>query len=129
REKAQPTRPSEKMSPAPEREPSREENLQSPEKEENKEGYTMAEERILVVDDDPSLLTLLKMRLHSMGFIVTAVGSGALALSRVQEEPFDFAILDLRLPDADGLDLMEELHQSQAGLPILILTAHGCIPN
>ncbi|MCA9498800.1 MAG: sigma-54 dependent transcriptional regulator [Nitrospirales bacterium] len=89
----------------------------------------MADERILVVDDDPSLLTLLKMRLDSMGFVVTACGSGGDALSRVQEDPYDFAILDLRLPDADGLDLMEELHQHQTNLPILILTAHGCIPN
>ena len=89
----------------------------------------MADERILVVDDDPSLLTLLKMRLHSMGFVVTACGSGGDALARAQEEPYDFAILDLRLPDADGLELMDELHQYQANLPVLILTAHGCIPN
>lgn len=89
----------------------------------------VAEERILVVDDDQSLLTLLKMRLHAMGFAVTTCGSGGDALSRAQEEPYDFAILDLRLPDADGLDLMEELHQHQTNLPVLILTAHGCIPN
>ncbi len=89
----------------------------------------MADERILVVDDDPSLLTLLKMRLHSMGFAVTTCGSGGDALSRAQEEPFDFAILDLRLPDSDGLDLMENILQHQSNLPVLILTAHGCIPN
>ena len=89
----------------------------------------MAEERILVVDDDPSLLTLLKMRLHAMGFSVTACGSGGDALTHAQEEPYDFAILDLRLPDTDGLDLMEELHHHQTNLPVLILTAHGCIPN
>ncbi|MDH5565023.1 MAG: response regulator, partial [Nitrospirota bacterium] len=89
----------------------------------------MSDERILVVDDDSSLLTLLKMRLRSMGFVVTACGSGVDALSHAQEEPYDFAIVDLRLPDADGLDLMEELHQHQTNLPVLILTAHGCIPN
>jgi two-component system response regulator GlrR len=89
----------------------------------------MSDERILVVDDDPSLLTLLKMRLHSMGFAVTACGTGKDALNRAKEDPYDFAILDLRLPDVDGLDLMEELHQHQTQLPVLILTAHGCIPN
>jgi len=89
----------------------------------------MSDERILVVDDDPSLLTLLKMRLHSMGFAVTACGTGEDALNHAQEDPYDFAILDLRLPDVDGLDLMEELHQHQTQLPVLILTAHGCIPN
>ena len=89
----------------------------------------MSDERILVVDDDPSLLTLLQMRLKSMGFVVTPCGTGRDALSRAQEEAFDFAILDLRLPDSDGLGLMEELHHLHSGLPVLILTAHGCIPN
>ena len=89
----------------------------------------MADERILVVDDDPSLLTLLQMRLKSMGFAVTPCGTGEDALTRAHEETFDFAILDLRLPDLDGLGLMEELHLLHSGLPVLILTAHGCIPN
>lgn len=89
----------------------------------------MSDERILVVDDDPSLLTLLKMRLKSMGFTVTACGTGEDALTRAQEESFDFAILDLRLPDLDGLGLMEELHLLHSNLPVLIITAHGCIPN
>lgn len=89
----------------------------------------MADERILVVDDDPSLSTLLKMRLKSMGFAVTVCGTGEDALSRAQEETFDFAILDLRLPDLDGVGLMEELHLLHANLPVLIVTAHGCIPN
>ena len=89
----------------------------------------MSDERILVVDDDNSLLTLLKMRLNSMGFVVTACGTGEDALHCAQEDPYDFAILDLRLPDVDGLDLMEELRQHQTNLPVLILTAHGCIPN
>jgi two-component system, NtrC family, response regulator GlrR len=89
----------------------------------------MADERILVVDDDQGLLTLLQMRLRSMGFSVAPCGTGGAALVLAQEEPFDFAILDLRLPDLDGLELMEELHQHQANLPVLILTAHGCIPN
>ena len=89
----------------------------------------MADERILVVDDDPSLLTLLQMRLKSMGFAVTPCGTGEDALSRAHEETFDFAILDLRLPDLDGLGLMEELHLLHSSLPVLIVTAHGCIPN
>ncbi|MCA9473071.1 MAG: sigma-54 dependent transcriptional regulator [Nitrospirales bacterium] len=89
----------------------------------------MSDERILVVDDDPSLLTLLQMRLKSMGFVVTPCGTGRDALTRAQEEAFDFAILDLRLPDSDGLGLMEELHHLHSELPVLILTAHGCIPN
>ena len=89
----------------------------------------MADERILVVDDDHSILTLLQMRLRSMGFAVSPCASGQDALALAKEESFDFAILDLRLPDTDGLELMDELHQQQSNLPVLILTAHGCIPN
>ena len=89
----------------------------------------MADERILVVDDDPSLLTLLQMRLKSLGYAVTSCGTGEAALNRAHEEPYDFAILDLRLPDLNGLGLMEELHLLDSNLPVLILTAHGCIPN
>ncbi len=89
----------------------------------------MADERILVVDDDPSLLTLLQMRLKSLGYAVTPCETGKAALNRAHDEPYDFAILDLRLPDLDGLGLMEELHLLDSNLPILILTAHGCIPN
>jgi len=89
----------------------------------------MPDERVLVVDDDTSLLTLLHMRLKSMGFAVTACETGGDALRRVQEEAFDFAILDQRLPDLDGLGLMDKIHSQQASLPVLILTAHGCIPD
>ena len=48
----------------------------------------MPDERILVVDDDPGLLTLLKMRLHSMGFVVTGCGTGEDALNCAQEDPY-----------------------------------------
>ncbi len=88
-----------------------------------------ASERILVVDDDEGLLTLLKMRLSSLGYDVTTSPNGQSALAGTTEEPFDFAVLDVRLPDMDGIELMEELLHRNPTLPILILTAHGCIPD
>lgn len=90
---------------------------------------TMAQERILVVDDDEGLLTLLRMRLAAQGFSVETCSTGKSAIAKAQEELFDFVILDFRLPDCNGLKVMEELLLIHASLPVLILTAHGCIPD
>lgn len=90
---------------------------------------TLVQERILVVDDDEGLLTLLRMRLAAQGFSVVTCANGKSAIARVQEELFDFAILDFRLPDYNGLKVMEELLLLHSSLPVLILTAHGCIPD
>ncbi|MBI3809296.1 MAG: sigma-54-dependent Fis family transcriptional regulator [Nitrospirae bacterium] len=89
----------------------------------------MVQERILVVDDDPGLLQLLKMRLTAMGFAVTACTTGEEAIAVARREVFDLAVTDLRLPDRDGLAVMEELRLIHPSLPVLILTAHGSIPN
>jgi two-component system response regulator GlrR len=89
----------------------------------------MEQERILVVDDDEGLLHLLKMRLSAMGFIVTPCTTGQDALTAAKRETFDIAITDLRLRGEDGLEVTEELLRTQPGLPVIILTAHGSIPN
>src|ERR1700757_3870322 len=89
----------------------------------------MTQERILVVDDDQGLLQLLKMRLGAMGFAVTSCDNGEEAIALARQEVFDLAITDLRLPDRNGLTVMEELLHIHPALPILILTAHGSIPN
>lgn len=89
----------------------------------------MEQERILVVDDDEGLLHLLRMRLSALGFSVTPCTGGRDALTAARQETFDIAITDLRLRAEDGLALTEELMQLQPGLPVIILTAHGSIPN
>ena len=89
----------------------------------------MEQERILLIDDDEGLLHLLKMRLSAMGFIVTPCTAGQDALDAAKREIFDIAITDLRLRGEDGLDVTEELLRTQPGLPVIILTAHGSIPN
>ncbi len=89
----------------------------------------MEQERILVVDDDEGLLHLLRMRLSALGFSVTPCTTGSDALVAARQETFDIAITDLRLRAEDGLVLTEELLQIQPGLPVIILTAHGSIPN
>jgi two-component system response regulator GlrR len=89
----------------------------------------MVQERILVVDDDEGLLQLLTMRLSAMGFDVTTCTTGEEALAVAKREVFDLALTDLRLPDRDGLSVLEELRLIHPDLPVLLLTAHGSIPS
>ncbi|MFY4728269.1 sigma-54-dependent transcriptional regulator, partial [Nitrospira sp. BLG_2] len=89
----------------------------------------MEQENILVVDDDEGLLHLLKMRLSAMGFTVTPCTTGQDAVGAAKKTMFNLAITDLRLRGEDGLDVTEELLRSHPGLPVIILTAHGSIPN
>jgi two-component system, NtrC family, response regulator GlrR len=89
----------------------------------------MEKEHILVVDDEEGLLHLVKMRLTAMGFAVTACTSGRDAIAAARKDRFDLAIADLRLGNEDGLDVTEELLRIHPGLPVIILTAHGSIPN
>ena len=89
----------------------------------------MEKEHILVVDDEEGLLHLVKMRLTAMGFAVTGCTTGREALAVAKNTRFDLAITDLRLGNEDGLDVTEGLLRIHPGLPIIILTAHGSIPN
>jgi len=89
----------------------------------------MEKEHILIVDDEEGLLHLVKMRLTAMGFAVTGCTTGRDALAAAKNARFDLAITDLRLGNEDGLDVTEELLRIHPGLPVIILTAHGSIPN
>ncbi|MBL8075021.1 MAG: sigma-54-dependent Fis family transcriptional regulator [Nitrospira sp.] len=86
-------------------------------------------ENILVIDDDEGLLHLLKMRLSAMGFSVTPCTTGQEAVEATKQTTFNLAITDLRLRSENGLDVTEALLRNQPGLPVIILTAHGSIPN
>lgn len=84
---------------------------------------------LLLVDDDPSLLKLLGMRLTSEGFNVTTAESGQEALRRLTRERIDLVISDLRMDEMDGMALFNEIQKHQPGMPVIILTAHGSIPD
>ncbi|GAB7203732.1 hypothetical protein OS21_02210 [Dickeya oryzae] len=84
---------------------------------------------LLLVDDDPSLLKLLGMRLTSEGFTVITATSGQEALRLLLREKIDLVISDLRMDEMDGLALFAEIQKSQPGMPVIILTAHGSIPE
>ena len=85
--------------------------------------------RILVVDDDPSLLRLLDIRLQSAGYVVDTAESGSAALSHMERVVPDAVITDLKMNGMDGLGLLRELQRRRPGLPVLLLTAHGTIPD
>lgn len=84
-------------------------------------------ENILIVDDDISLLKVLKMRLEAEKYRVTDVSNGPDALSAVKDVFFDLAIIDYQLKDETGIDLMESLNRIDPDLPVIILTAYGTI--
>ncbi|WP_034916396.1 MULTISPECIES: two-component system response regulator GlrR [Erwinia] len=84
---------------------------------------------LLLVDDDPSLLKLLGMRLASEGFNVQTAHSGPEALKTLTRDKIDLVISDLRMDEMDGLALFGEIQRQQPGMPVIILTAHGSIPE
>ena len=84
---------------------------------------------ILLVDDDPDLLKLLSMRLTAAGYRVSPVASAEAALARMAIEPPQLVLSDVRLPDKDGLALFGEIHARHPSLPVILLTAHGTIPD
>ncbi len=85
--------------------------------------------KILLVDDDAGLLKLLSLRLEAAGFSIQTVDSGAKALIKLTGFQPHLMITDLRMDDMDGLTLFTKAHQKYPLLPVIILTAHGSIPD
>jgi len=85
--------------------------------------------KILLVDDDPGLLRLLSIRLKSTGYVVDAVDSANKALVRLPTFQPHVVITDLRMDGMDGMSLFEFIHERYPALPVIILTAHGTIPD
>lgn len=85
--------------------------------------------RLLLVDDDKSLLRLLTIRLEGEGYSVTAVEDGQAALRKIRSEDFDVVLSDLRMPGLDGLSLFEEIMGVRKDIPVILMTAHGTISD
>jgi len=85
--------------------------------------------RLLVVDDDADMLRLLSMRLTGAGYEVTAVTSAESALTQLEIEHPQLVLSDVRLPGRDGLALFDEIRKRHPTLPVILLTAHGTIPD
>ena len=85
--------------------------------------------KILVVDDDINILRVIKLRLEAEGYQVTTAGKAKVALELANEDVFDFALVDLKLNGTNGIQLMENLHQLNPEMPVIILTAYGTIES
>ena len=84
---------------------------------------------ILLVDDDPDLLRLLSMRLAAAGYRVTASASAEEALVKLSLERPQLVVSDVQLPGKDGLQLFDAIRAQHPSLPVILLTAHGTIPD
>ena len=85
--------------------------------------------RILVVDDDPDLLRLMQIRLTAAGYAVTTAESGERALAQASVARPQLLVTDLRMGGMDGMALFDSIHAQNPTLPVIILTAHGTIPD
>ena len=85
--------------------------------------------KVLLVDDDASLLKLLAIRIESKGYEVTTCESGLTALQILKSQVFDAVITDLRMDEMDGMALHRQLQSRYPALPVIMMTAHGSIPD
>src|SRR5262249_7528998 len=85
--------------------------------------------RLLVIEDEPRIAEILKSSLQQAGFAVDVVRYSADAREALALTVYDAAILDLGLPDGDGLELIRQLRSARNGVPILVLTARAAIDD
>ncbi len=87
----------------------------------------MSKGTILVVDDEAEIREGLELLLVSEGYGVTSVETGEAGLAKLEEEPFDLCLLDVSLPDRNGLDLLKEIRRRDPYLSVVLITAYGSI--
>src|ERR1700736_6296043 len=88
---------------------------------------SMSKGSILVVDDESEIREGLELLLASEGYGVSSAGTGASGLAKLEEHPYDLLLLDVSLPDRNGLDLLKEIHKRDPQMPIVMITAYGSI--
>ncbi len=85
----------------------------------------MNRQSVLIIDDEPDILELLEMTLMRMGLDVVCAPDYSTATRLILERDFDFCLTDMRLPDGDGIALVEYIQQHRPQLPVAVITAHG----
>ncbi len=85
--------------------------------------------RILIVDDEPNVRLSYRMTLETEGLAVSEADGATRALEQMDGNHYDLAILDMRMPGMDGLDLLAEMRQRGLQTPAVIITAYGDIPH
>jgi len=87
----------------------------------------MSKGSILVVDDESEIREGLELLLTSEGYGVSSAGTGESGLAKLEERPYDLLLLDVSLPDRNGLDLLKEIHRRDPHLSVVLITAYGSI--
>ena len=85
--------------------------------------------RVLIVEDDTGIATGLAATLRGSGYAVDVTATLALASAALRVEPFDLVLLDLSLPDGDGLDWLRQVRRTGSVMPVLIMTARDALPD
>jgi DNA-binding NtrC family response regulator len=85
--------------------------------------------RLLVVDDEPNVRLNYRIALESEGYDITETGSALNALQKLRTQPFELAILDMRMPEMDGLELLAAMRQEEISTPAVIITAFSDVPH
>src|SRR3569833_2278591 len=85
--------------------------------------------KILLIDDDPGLLRLISIRLQAAGYDVVPMDSGERALAQVSLHRPQVVVTDLKMNGMDGMAVFDAIHQRHPMVPVIILTAHGTIPD
>jgi two-component system, NtrC family, response regulator AtoC len=83
--------------------------------------------RVLVVDDERRMRRLLQVMLEQIGLESIAAENGAQTLDLFQSEGVDLVLTDLRMPDMDGIQLLQAIRERDADVPVVVLTAYGTI--
>ena len=85
--------------------------------------------RVLLVDDEPDILELLELALRKMGLEVDRAGCVREALERLAKRRYDLCLTDMRMPDGDGLQVVQHIVQRNLDVPVAVITAHGNMEN
>jgi two-component system response regulator PilR (NtrC family) len=89
----------------------------------------MAKANILIVDDEPDLVELIALTLSRMGLATQSAGNVRDAQRLLQSQHFDLCLTDMRLPDGDGLDMLEWMQDRHLHIPVAVITAHGNVES
>jgi two-component system response regulator PilR (NtrC family) len=85
--------------------------------------------KVLIIDDEPDLLELLELTLSRMGLDTTRAETVSEAIGLLDKESFDLCLTDMRLPDGEGLRVVEHINQNALDVPVAVITAYGSAEN
>ena len=88
-----------------------------------------AARHILIVEDEPNVRLVFRSALESKEYTLATAEDGEAALRWLKQTPYDLVLLDLRMPGIDGMEVLRRLRAEGHGVPVVIITAHGSIPD